>query len=442
MTTVTLPHNFVAREYQKPFFRYMNNGGKRAVLVWSRRSGKDTSAWNFMIYSAMERQGIYYYIFPTFAQGRKVLWDGMNDVGFKFIDYIPRTLIKNINNQEMKIRLINGSLIQVVGSDNYDSIRGTNPVGCIFSEYAEQDPNVWMVVSPILDAETNNGWAVFVFTPKGANHAKDLFDQAQRNPSWFCSFLTCKDTGSVTEEKISQIRAEGLMSEDMIQQEHFCSFTLGIQGSYYAKYIQDAKNEDRICHMPYQPQLRVNTAWDVGFNDETAIIFFQCKGREIHIIDYYENRQREAAHYAKIILDKGYIYGRHFGPHDVCAHEKGSGLAVRSVYSDLGIDFTVLSLKDIKSVVEGIECARGLFPSIWFDSKKCDMLIKALENYRAQYDEKREYYSNRPVHDKWSNAADAFRYLTIGCKLHMYADKGPSDQDVNRMMDIYQPRFQ
>lgn len=439
MTSITLPHNFIAREYQKPFFQYMNNGGKRAVLVWSRRSGKDTSAWNFLIYTAIETRGIYYYIFPTFAQGRKVLWDGMNNEGFKFLDYIPKQLIKATNSQEMKIKLINGSLIQVVGSDNYDAIRGTNPIGCIFSEYAEQDPNVWMVVSPILDS--NGGWAVFVFTPKGANHAKIMFDQAKNNPNWYCSHLTCKDTGSVTDEDIERIRKEGLMSEDMIQQEHFCSFTLGIQGSYYAHYLQAAKDEDRICHVPYQTQRKVCTAWDVGYNDETAIIFFQCIGREIHIIDYYENRQREAAHYAKILIDKPYNYDRHFAPHDVCAHQKGDGFELRSIYANLGIDFTVLKLDQIKSIVEGIECARSMFPNCYFDSEKCKMLVQALENYRQQYDKDREYYSNRPVHDKFSNAADAFRYLTIGCKLYMYSDRGVSDLEYERIMNRNRPIF-
>jgi phage terminase large subunit len=439
MISITLPHNFSPREYQKPFFKYMNNGGKRAVLVWSRRSGKDTSAWNFLIYTAIETKGIYYYIFPTFAQGRKVLWDGMNNEGFKFLDYIPKQLVKATNNQEMKIKLINGSLIQVVGSDNYDAIRGTNPSGCIFSEYAEQDPNVWMVVSPILDS--NNGWAVFVFTPKGTNHAKVMFDKAKTNPGWYCSHLTCRDTNSVTEEDIERIRAEGLMSEDMIQQEHFCSFTLGIQGSYYAHYLQKAKDEDRICHVPYQKQKKVCTAWDVGYNDETAIIFFQCIGQEIHIIDYYENRQREAAHYAKVLADRPYLYDKHFAPHDVCAHQKGDGFELRSVYANLSVDFTVLKLDQIKSIVEGIECSRSLFPSCYFDSEKCKMLIQALENYRQQYDKTREYYSNKPVHDKFSNAADSFRYLCIGVRQYMYSDRGPTDDEVERMRDRHNPVF-
>lgn len=416
------------------------------MLVWSRRSGKDTCAWNYLIYTAIETKGIYYYIFPTFAQGRKVLWDGMNNEGFKFLDYIPKALIKGMNGQEMKIKLINGSLIQIVGSDNYDAIRGTNPRGCIFSEYAEQNPNAWgLVVSPIL--EGNDGWAIFVFTPKGANHAKVLFDQAQSNPSWYCSHLVCTQTRSLdkenetTEQAIEKIRKEGLLSEDMIQQEHFCSFTLGIQGSYYAHYLQDAKDEDRICHVPHQRQKKVCTSWDVGYNDETAIIWFQCIGQEIHIIDYYENRQREAAHYAKILSDKPYTYDRHFAPHDVCAHQKGDGLELRSIYANLGLDFTVLTLDNIRSIVEGIECARSLFPRCYFDSVKCKMLVQALENYRQEYDKKREYYSNKPVHDKFSNASDAFRYLTIGCKLYMYSDRGVSDMEYDRMMNREKPRF-
>lgn len=434
-----LPHKFTPRPYQRNFFIEMDKGKKRGVWVAHRRAGKDKCAWNYMIREALTKKGVYFYFFPTFSQARKVIWDSMDNDGLKFLDHIPKQcLLCPPNNQEMKIKLINGSLIQLVGTDNYDSVMGTNPCGCVFSEYALQNPNAWQFIRPILDA--NGGWAIFIFTPRGANHAKELYDMACNNPDWFCEKLTIKETGVISDEMLNKIRAEGTI-EDIVQQEYFCSFTLGIQGSYYARYLQQAKDEDRICHMPYQKQKKVCTAWDVGYNDETAIIFFQCIGQEIHIIDYHEDRQREAAHYAKILIDKPYIYDRHFAPHDVCAHQKGDGFELRSVYSNLGVDFTVLKLDQIKSIVEGIECARSLFPACYFDGIKCKMLIQSLENYRQQYDKTREYYSNKPVHDKWSNAADAFRYLCIGCKLYMYSDRGVSDDETDRMRDRYQPRF-
>jgi hypothetical protein len=442
MTDITLPHNFTARSYQEDFFSYMNKGGRRAVLVWSRRSGKDTSAWNFMIYSAIERRGIYYYIFPTFAQGRKVLWDGMNDIGFKFLDYIPKALIRRMNNQEMKITLINGSLIQVVGSDNYDSIRGTNPVGCIFSEYAEQDPNIWpLIVSPILDAESNKGWAIFVFTPKGTNHAKSLFDKAKENPTWYCSWLTCKETNSITDEKLAEIRAEGHMSEDMIQQEHFCSFTLGIQGSYYATYLQEMKDSGRITKVPHDKTQRVCTAWDLGWSDQTSILFFQVCGKEVHFIDCHEDRGKTTGDYARVLQSKPYVYDRHFVPHDADAHEMSMGLSTREVASNLGLQMTVLPTLKL-SLEEGIECTRSLFPRFWIDEKACLHVIKALENYRCEYDEKRETYKPKPVHDKWSHMADAVRYASIAVRKFLDTDgEKITDSDSDNLWERHNPRF-
>ncbi len=149
----------------------------------------------------------------------------------------------NPNSTEMKIRLKNGSLIQVIGTNNIDSVVGTNPIGCVFSEYSVQNPVGWNLIRPIL-AE-NGGWAIFNFTPRGANHAKGLYDMASHNSEWFCELLTADDTNAISKEDIQKER-EAEMSEDFIQQEFYCSFTLGVEGSYYAKYLEEARDEDRV----------------------------------------------------------------------------------------------------------------------------------------------------------------------------------------------------
>lgn len=438
MTVITLPYNFTARPYQEDFFSAMNKGCKRAVLVWHRRAGKDTSAWNFLIYTAVETKGVYYYVFPTFAQGRKVLWDSMTMDGIRFLDFIPKQLIANANNQEMKIRLKNGSIIQIVGSDNYDAIMGTNPSGCIFSEYSMQDPNAWQYIRPILDA--NKGWAIFVFTPRGANHAKDLFDMASNNPEWFCQKLTIDDTRIISKEDLDKIRAEGT-SEDMIQQEWYCSFTQGIVGSYYAKYILECREDSRIGKVPWDNQTIVHTAWDLGVGDSTCIIFFQTIGKEIHVIDYYEASGEGLPHYAKILKDKPYLYGQHYAPHDIEARELSHGLSRREVAASLGIRFTVLKTLKI-SKEEAIECVRGRFNRCWFDENKCRRLILCLENYRKIWNEKMQCYQERPVHDWASHGADAFSYMMLAVK-GLVDDKsiGVSDDEAERMMERYQPRF-
>ncbi len=439
-TPISLPHNFKPRSYQEPFLRYMHTHSKqRSILVWHRRAGKDTTAWNFLISEAFEKKGIYYYIFPTFAQGRKVLWDSMTNEGYRFLDFIPKPLIANCNNQEMKIRLINGSLIQIVGSDKYDALMGTNPTGCIFSEYSIQNPNAWQFIRPILDV--NGGWAIFVFTPRGANHAKELFDMAQQNPAWFAQRLTVDDTHVLSLDDIKRLREEEKVSDDMIQQEYYCSFTQGIIGSYYAKYLQEARDDGRIGKVPWDPQTRVCTAWDLGIRDSMCIIWFQLIGKEIHVIDYYECSGEGLPHYAKILKDKPYLYDKHYAPHDIEARELAAGLSRREVAASLGINFVVLPTLKI-SKAEAIECVRGRFNRAWIDADKCVRLILCLENYRKEWNDKMQCYMERPRHDWASHGADSFSYLMHAVKLSVDNESmGISDSEAERMMDRYNPRF-
>lgn len=439
MTSVTLPHNFEPREYQLDVLAARTDGIKRIILVWNRRAGKDTTAWNIMISEAWEKKGIYYYIFPTAIQGRKVLWDGMTNGGMRFLDFIPKILIKSVNNQEMKITLRNGSLIQVLGSDNYNSIMGTNPTGCILSEYSLQNPNAWNYIRPILDA--NGGWAIFVYTPRGSNHAKDLFDMANKpenKDEWFCQLLTNDDTHILTEKGIKKLRDEEV-SEDMIQQEWYCSFTLGIQGSYYASYLGDARDEGRIGHVPHDKHGRVFTAWDIGL-DCTAIVFFQYVGNEVHVIDYYENKDEEMSHYAQVIQSKPYIYDSHYAPSDSAKRELRSKQSIRGIISELGVDYTVLPTIDI-SLDTGVEYTRALFPRVWFDEQRCATLIRALENYRRVWDDEFKIYRSKPVHDRWSHGADAFRYMAIATRIRSHSGSGVGDAEADRLMDRYKPVF-
>lgn len=436
MATITLPHNFTARAYQEDFFKSMNGGTKRAILVWHRRAGKDISAWNYLIYTAMEKKGIYYYVFPTFAQGRKVLWDGMTSDGTRFLDFLPKELIKAAYQQEMKIKLINGSMIQVVGSDNYDALMGTNPTGCIFSEYSLQDPNAWQYMRPILDV--NGGWAIFVFTPRGSNHAKELYDNAVGNPDWFVQRLTVENTDVLDAAAIEKVRKEG-MSEDMIQQEFYCSFTLGIQGSYYAKYLDQARKASRICAVPIDEHALVHTAWDIGVGDMMSITFFQCIGREIHIIDYYEHNGEGLPHYSRMLKDKKYNYGSHFAPHDIMQREMSSGHTRLDIARNLGIKFTVL--KNNLLLEDGIELVRGMFSRFWIDESRCSFIIKALENYSKVYDDKNKVYQTKPKHNWASHCADSCRYMCMAIKSHIENEQGPSDEEVDRLMDRYNPRF-
>ena len=404
---------FDPRPYQLPLLKAMDDGCKRAVIIWHRRAGKEIACFNWMIRQAWyHRVGTYVYFFPTSTLGRRILWDGVNKEGKRFLDYIPKEIILgSINSNEMKVKLSNGSVIQIIGSDQILNV-GINPVGCVFSEYSLQDPKCWNFTRPIL--RENDGWAIFNFTPRGKNHAYDLYLMAKSNPEWFCQKLSINDTGVLTDDDMDAERAEG-MSEHLIQQEYYCNFDQGSEGSYYAKYINQAELDGRITNVPYDPNCRVDTYWDIGVSDETVILLCQNVGNEVHIINMYRNQGEGLSHYAKWLQDEAekreYVYGTHFAPHDIQVRELGSGAQTRmQIAKDLGISFKIAPNISIQ---EGIELSRGLFHRVWIDQEKCSYLVKALENYHKNFNERLNVYSDKPVHDWSSHAADAFRYLAV-----------------------------
>lgn len=402
-----MPHLFERRPYQVAFSDAMLTH-KRGIKVWHRRAGKDKDDWNHMLEQAASIVGQYYYIFPTYSQGKKAIWEGRDKAGVAFLDHVPHDRIAVKNNSELKIILTNGSLIRIVGSDNIDALMGTNPIGCVFSEYSLQHPQAWDFIRPIL--RENGGWARFNFTPRGKNHAYDLYLMAQNNPEWHVSLLTCDDTNVLTAEDIEQERLSG-MSEDLIQQEFCCSFTRGQEGSFYGKYLAALELDGRITNVSYDPYALVDTFWDLGVGDSTAIIFAQRVGKEIHIIDHYEMHGEGLDHYAKIIAERKYNYGTHWAPHDIRVRELASGARTRlEIARDLGINFSIVP---DYSIYEGIELTRSLFSRLWFDEVKCKHVLKCLLNYVKRYNETYAVYSDQPVHNWASHSADAFRMLGV-----------------------------
>lgn len=396
------------REYQKPLWRYLQNGGKKAFCLWHRRSGKDIVLWNFIICKAVERVGIYFYFLPTYTQGKKIIWDGITNDGIKFIEYIPKELIKNQNGQEMKIELINGSLIQIIGTDNYDSIRGTNPIGCVFSEYAFQNPQAWEVVKPIL--KVNGGWSVFNTTPNGKNHAFDLWNMAINNTDWFTELLTVTDTNVLSPQDIEEERTEG-MSEEMIQQEYYVSFDIGTLGSYYSNQIKEINERNGICSIPIDKAMDTDVFMDLGKNDATSIGFLQMVGKEYRIIDFYEDTNKDIEHYAKEIKDKGLMIRNLYLPHDAFAKRLESPKTIAEQFSDYGFKVIRIPKLDIN---QGIQLVRKTFPKLWINKDKCTQLIRAIENYHHEWDEVKKVFKDNPFHDWSSHACDMLRYMCVG----------------------------
>jgi phage terminase large subunit len=411
VSEIILPYMFEPRDYQLPLWEAFDSGIKRFLLVWHRRAGKDKCCLNLMARATQERVGTYYYFLPTYSQGKKIIWDGMDFEGYRFLHHFPKELIESMNQTEMKIRMTNGSLFQIIGSDNIDSIVGTNPVGVVFSEYSLQDPQAWDFIRPILSE--NRGWALFNGTPRGrVNHLHKLYEAVRNNPDWFVNVSGIDVTHALTEEQVQQERESG-MDEELIQQEFYCSFEAGMSGAYYYAQMNKMYEEGRITRVPYDPILPVDTWWDIGIGDSTSIIFTQTVrgAREIRIIDYYETSGESLHFFAKLLDEMEYVYGEHIAPHDIEVREMGTGKSRLEIARTLGLNFKVARRLPLD---DGIHAVRMMLPLVWIDEKKCARLIDALLNYRKVYDLKMLEYKSRPLHDWSSHPADAMRAGAVG----------------------------
>lgn len=387
---------------------------KKYLVIWPRRAGKDICALGLLLRAALLKVGTYFYVFPTFQMGRRCLWDAIDISGRRILNYyIPDEFVSSRNEQQMRIRLNNGSQIQILGSDDYDTaLVGTNAIGMVFSEYALSNPMAYSYSLPILNA--SGGWALFVSTPRGKNALWDLYTIASKSKNWFCEKLDLDDTKHIPVEDIENDIAENRMSRDLAMQEYWTSFELGVEGSFYARYIDSLRLKEQITNLPWDPGIPTHTACDLGYNDDTTFIFFQLpKDGSVRIIDSYSNNKKGLEHYAKILKEKPYSYGKHLAPFDVAVHDLGTGISRLKMMKDLGIQWVVYADKQ-PSINDGIEAVRRNLPKVWFDEKKCAPLIKALENYRQEYDEKKKVYKGDALHDWSSHFADAMRYLCVG----------------------------
>lgn len=434
---INVPHLYVPREYQLGIMTQVPHHYGRGVFIHHRRAGKDKSAWNKVIMEAVKKKAVYYYFFPTYKQGRKVIWDGIDSLtGVRFLDHVPKPLLAKQNDTEMKLTLFNGSIIQVVGTDDFNSIMGTPPYGCVFSEFALQDPRAWDYIRPIL--RENKGWAIFIYTPRGKNHGYELYRMAQSRDDWYTETLTVDKTKRedgtpvYTGRDIDEERAEG-MPEEMIQQEYFCNWEGFIQGAYYSKQIEVARKDGRIGSVPHTSGHEVYTAWDLGVDDSTTIWFFQTIGKEIRFIDYYENSGEGLSHYAKVLKSLPYVYGDHFMPHDANARKLSETAETpREILDRLGVRPAILVQRprDTQAVLRGIEAGRNVLSQCWFDAVKCKRGLTSLECYHAEYDEVKKKLGDRPEHDHTSHAADSFRTFAVG-----YRPKGKKVVSVTEMMN-------
>ena len=422
MTEIVLPNGWNPRDYQLPAWNALEGGIKRALLLWHRRAGKDDVCLHWAATQAMQRVGNYWHMLPEYAQARKSIWEAVNPhTGKRRIDEaFPDEICANKRSQDMFIRFKNGSTWQLVGSDTYNSLVGSPPIGVTASEWALADPAAWAYLRPIL--RENGGWAVFITTVRGKNHVWRMYEGAKNDPDWFVQRLTATDTKTMSQavldkERIEYQREYGAEDGDaLFSQEYMCDWEAAIVGSYYGKMMRDLDSTGRVCSVPYDPQALVHTAWDLGLNDATVIWFFQVVGMEIHLIDYLANSGQPLAWYAGELHKKTYAYGEHILPHDAEARELQTNRSRTDTLRGLNLNVRVLKAAGAERVLvaDGINAVRTILPRCWFDKDKCAAGIDALKSYHRDWDETKKTFHDRPVHDWASDPADAFRYLALG----------------------------
>lgn len=429
---IKLPHNWKPRAYQVPLWEYLSGGGKRAVARWHRRSGKDEVFLHHTACASQERIANYWYMLPEYSQARKSMWEAVNPhTGKRRMDEaFPREMRATTREQEMSIIFSNGSTFQLVGSDNFDSLVGSPPVGLIFSEYALSNPRAWGYLRPIL--LENGGWAGFNSTPRGKNHFKDLCDLAEREHgrNWFYQTLTADETQVFTPEQLAselrEMQAEHgeAYGRSLFLQEYFCSFDAAVPGSIWGDCVERAEREGRVVDFPMDAQCPVDTGFDLGRTDDTSIWFRQIVGRNIDIVDHHASNLKDIPFYVDLLLEKrklhGWKYGTHWLPHDARPRTLAAGgKSILQQFKDAADKHPELGRFAICPRLdrqEGIQAGRATFPHCRFHKTRCANGLESLRHYHREWDAEAKIFLDIPNHDWASHDADSWRTLSLTWK--------------------------
>ncbi|WP_051419888.1 hypothetical protein [Paracoccus pantotrophus] len=414
-------HQFRVRWYQQPFYRALTEGEiKRAIAIWHRRAGKDEVVLNATRENLFKRPGTYWHCFPEYKQARKAIWNGINAHTGKrrIFESFPQQIIRRMNDDDMFVEFVNGSTWQLLGSDRYDSHVGAGAVGIVYSEWALCNPAAWAYHSPMV--RETNGYAAFITTPRGRNHAKKMVDDFRHDPKWFTEILSIEDTGALSPDQLDEALGEYISThgEDLgralFEQEYLCSFDIAIMGAYFAHEMRAVRREGRIDPTLEPAEAPVHRAWDLGVRDDTSIWWFQVVGGQVFILDCYSQSGAGVDHYAEVIEERakehGWLNGIDFVPHDAKVREWGTGRTRVETMQSLGLNPQVVPMA---TFMDGINAARKTLPRCVFHPRCEDLGIAALEQYRREWDDEKKTFKATDVHDWASHPAAAFRYLSL-----------------------------
>lgn len=415
---ISLPNNWTPRWYQRKAWDYLEKGGKHAELIWHRRSGKDEIALHRTACAAFERPANYWHMLPEYAQARKAIWSAVNPrTGRRRVDEaFPHELRKTTREDTMEIVFKNGATWQVVGSDSYNKLVGSTPVGIVYSEWALSNPSAKAYLRPIL--LENGGWQMFISTPRGKNHAFRTFKSAQTTPGAFAELLTAYDTQTLTPGQLEQEKQAYIddfgpdMGLAMFEQEYECNFDAAILGAVLGKWIGRARKAGRMQEGVYDPKgAPVCISSDIGFRDTSSWWFWQPRIDGFGLVGYLGASGMDADDWIEKL--KEYISARRMKlgqiwlPHD--ARNKTFS-AKHSPLERFLKAFDHVDIVPMTKIEHRINAGRRVIERCYFDETECADGIDGLTSWAYEYDEETRTFSKEPKHDWASHPGDGFTY--------------------------------
>jgi phage terminase large subunit len=419
LPTVTLPSNgWRPRDYQRPLWDYLEKGGTRAIQFAHRRWGKDDVALHRSAIAAHQRVGTYWHMLPEAAQARKAIWDAIDPhTGRRRIDLAFPIELRDVTREnEMFIRMKVGSTWQVVGSDNFNSLVGSPPIGLVSSEHALANPAAWAYLRPIL--LENGGWFLAITTPRGKNHAYSMLKAHQGEPSWYAGIQSALHTNVFTPEQLTD-ELHSYLSEygddqgqALFDQEYLCSFEAAILGAYFAGELAKMRAAGRIGSFPWVEGLPVYVGGDLGRTDTTALWFWQMVDGSPRFIDYAEHAGKDVPFFVDLLRAKPYTYAELplWLPHDAKAETLASPRSVQRQFRDAGFRNRIVQARDVQ---EGIQASRATLNRCTIDEDSCADGLEALTAYQREWDADLRRFKDHPLHNWASNGADGFRYCSV-----------------------------
>lgn len=410
-----LKYTYQPRDVMVPFH---NRKERWAVIIAHRRLGKSTALLNDLIVRAMcpRADGLrqqFAIMCPFQVQARSVLWQMAKDYtqgfakcpGYKISEQNLTVTLpdpKNLNKP--------GSTIMLLGAENAEKLRGLFLDGVVLDEFQDIASYVWdAIIRPAL--ADRQGFAVFSGTVKGFdNPLWEIYQRASVPGSgWFSALLPADKTGILPPEELEDLKRG--MTEEAYAAELLCDPNATVTGRILLPYLV----QKQITKVPWQPDGGpVITAWDLGMSDTTSIWTAQTVGKEVHLLDAYEESGQPLSHFVDWLrkLDYAKYFGPHLMPHDTNVRELGTGVSRLQTLRSLGMRNIKIVPKLAKS--DQIDAARMLLARCWFDNEKCAEGLRALRGYQFVYDKKRQCFSLTPLHDKNCLVAGTMVKLTRG----------------------------